>query len=257
MNDDLRKRVQAWLQKTGYPLEMRVANEARRADPLWVDQSRNYVDSESGKLRETDVVAGWGERGSRGGGHVYLVMECKAKPAPWVVFDDGQLPTDDADLRLWWAARRSPTDGLGNSRDVRIRSGAFCGDTLLQASRVGLAAVEVTFADKPAERNAAWDAVRSAVSAAHGVLAEFDEAQLERNQAVLIGVPVVVTTGALFRAFLDGDDMSVEEVDRAEVTVRFGAQLDEARCLIVREPALPNLFAEAHRTAGVLTLAAG
>lgn len=254
MNDDLRAKVQSWLQKTGYPLEMRVAHAARRAGPLWVDQSRNYVDATSDRVRETDVVAGWGERRGQGGSYVYLVMECKARPAPWVVFDDGQLPTDDATQRLWWAAQRTPTNAYGDARAIGLRTGAFTGNTLLKPSRVGLAAVEVTFGEKATERNAAWDAVRSAVSAAHGVLAEFDASQLEHTGAALTAFPVVVTSGALFRAYLEGTDMKVEETDRAEVKVRVGTQLDETRCLVVTESALPQLFAEAKRTSAIVTV---
>lgn len=254
MSDDVRRKVQNWLQKTGYPLEMRVAQAARRANPLWVDQSRNYLDAQSGKVRETDVVVGWGDRRGQSGGYVYLVIECKARPAPWVVFDDGDLPTDDPEQRLWWTAFRTPDDPFGNVRPISVRPDAFTGDTLLGPSRVGTAVVEATFSEKTTERNMAWDAVRSAVSAAHGLLSEFSPSKLRRDEAALAAFPVVVTSGALFRSYLDGSEVAVEEVDRAEVRARIDNQWDENRCLIVTESALPRLFAQAEKTWGLVTL---
>lgn len=253
MDEYLGEKVLRWLERTGFPLEMRVAEEARRAQPQWVDQSRNFVDPVSGKIRETDVVAGWADQDRRGGAYVYLVLECKAKPAPWVIFDDGELMTDDAELRLAWTARRSAPDDLGNTQAPTIRSGAFVGGTLFKPSRVGFGVIEATFNDpKPQERNGAWDAVRSAVSAAHGVLNEFDPGQIERTSVALLAVPVVVTSGRLFRAYLQRGETNVEEIDRGEVLVRPGSELDQTRCMIVTETALPGLLDEARATPALI-----
>lgn len=242
-----------WLTKTGYPFEMRVAQAARRASPLWVDQSRNYYDAVTEKVRETDVVVAWGQRQARGKPVVLLTIECKSKPAPWVVFDDGQLPSVDCEGQLAESVRRSASDDYGNSRPISIRTKALSGNTLLKPSIVGLTAVEVTFGRAP-ERNGAWDAVRAAVSAAHGIVAEFDAQQLQDGTRGIVAFPVVATSGRLFRSYLDGVDIQLEETDRLEVRVRMGASLDETRCFIVTESALPQLFAEAAKTPAVLSV---
>lgn len=253
MNDDLAHKVSEWLTKTGYPLEMRVAQLARKAGPMWVDQSRNYYDASSGKVRETDVVVAWGQRQARGGSVVVLTIECKSKPAPWVVFDDGQPPTMDASWHLDDAAQRTATDELGNFRRISLRHGARTSDTLLKPSYVGLSAVEVTF-ERPVDRNGAWDAIRAAVSAAHGVLAEFDAQQIQTTGGNIVAFPVVVTTGRLFRSYLEDGEMRLQEADRLEVRVRMGERLDQTRCLIVTEEALPQLLADAAKTPAALTI---
>jgi len=68
--------------------------------------------------------------------------------------------------------------------------------------------------------------------------------------------PVVVTSGALFRAYLHGSEMTVEHVDRAEAKVRIGARLEPTRCLVVTETALPQLLAEAAKMAAIVTVGA-
>lgn len=253
VTDDLSRKVTEWLTKTGYPFEMRVAQAAREANPLWVDQSRNYFDAVTEKVRETDVVVAWGLRQAPGKVVVLLTIECKSKPAPWVVFDDGQLPTIDDEWQLAEAVRRSANDAYGDSRSISIRPKAFTGNTLLKPSIVGSAAVEVTFGKAP-ERNGAWDAVRAAVSAAHGIIAEFDAQQLEDGNRGLVAFPVVVTSGRLFRSYLNGVDIQLEEAERLEVRMRMGASLDETRCFILTEAALPQLFAEAAKTSAVLSV---
>jgi hypothetical protein len=253
MSDELLEKVSKWLAKTGYPLEMRIARAARRARPLWVDQSRNYYDGETGKVRETDVVAAWGDPE---GDYpvVVLVIECKAKPHPWVIFDDGTGLSDDGNRRLWSAVRRGFQNPYGDSASVALQPNAFTGGTLLKPDIEGLAAVEVKFNDSADDRNSAWDAARAATAAAHGVVSEFSEAQLARRHSGIVAFPIVVTSGKLFRSYLDGDEMKVEEADRLSVRVRLGANMDETRCLIVTEDALDSVLEEASKTPDILTM---
>lgn len=75
---DLTARVADWLDQQGYPLEMRTAAAFQAA--FNVTQSLSYVDPESGKERELDLVA-WAS------GILELAVECKSSPAkPWIVF---------------------------------------------------------------------------------------------------------------------------------------------------------------------------
>jgi hypothetical protein len=72
-----------WLKKQGYPLEMRVAS-AMRQTGLWVRQSTHYIDLESSKSREIDVLAT--EREPYGIAEIHFVIECKASNKPWILF---------------------------------------------------------------------------------------------------------------------------------------------------------------------------
>ena len=109
-------RVQVALAKSGYPLEMRVARIAQTKKTSYVHQSRYYVDSATEKVRETDVLACWmslfeTQSGEQVWTALYLVVECKSKPSPWVVFDEGADATHEAALRLDLAVTRRGRDG--------------------------------------------------------------------------------------------------------------------------------------------------
>lgn len=246
-------KVRRWLEMTGYPLEMRVAEAAWKVSPNFVTQGRNYVDPLSGAVRETDVIVGLSSGERPASSHVYLVIECKSKPSPWVIFDDGSDLVDNPEYHLSMALCRTADDGLGLPSRARLRSRAFANGTLLKPSRTGHGLVEaLTPAGKTGERNAAWDAVRASVSAAHGVLAGFDEDQLRRSRSALVAFPVVVTSGGLFRAYLAGGVPTLEEIDVGAVVVRLDRSVEETRCLIVTETALPKVLEEAAATPGLI-----
>src|SRR5215211_1155844 len=87
----LERKVLAWLEEQGYPLELRTASLLRR-EGLHVRQSEYYYDEDSRLHREIDVVASCrgGELGAKTWFDLYLCLECKASPAkPWVLMADG------------------------------------------------------------------------------------------------------------------------------------------------------------------------
>ena len=80
--------VHAWLEDEGFPLEMRVAAAFRKAG-FEVRQSNFYLDSESGKAREIDVIAT--DPDYMGVVDINFVIECKSSKKPWIL-----LSSDDA-----------------------------------------------------------------------------------------------------------------------------------------------------------------
>ena len=93
----LETKVLKWMKSTGFPLEMAAASAFRHAS-FEVRQSSTYVDPESGKGREIDVVAidpDW-----IGAVDIGFVLECKSSARPWVV-----LRSDDAfaNYNRFWA----------------------------------------------------------------------------------------------------------------------------------------------------------
>ena len=75
-------KVQEWLEKTGFPLEMAAAAALRRAG-FFVRQSSTYPDAQTDKGREIDVVAS--DSDWLGDLETAFVIECKASRKPWVV----------------------------------------------------------------------------------------------------------------------------------------------------------------------------
>jgi hypothetical protein len=81
-------KIREWLDKQGYPLELRVASAFRREGAA-VQVGRYYDDPTSGTQRETDVIADFAhESRIRGHGQVFVsfVIECKTSGEPWVAF---------------------------------------------------------------------------------------------------------------------------------------------------------------------------
>ncbi len=74
--------VRAWLEEQGYPLEMRVA-AAFRETGFEVRQSSVYIDPQSSKGREVDVIAS--DPDYIGCVEIHFVIECKSSKKPWIL----------------------------------------------------------------------------------------------------------------------------------------------------------------------------
>ena len=74
---DLKERISEWLQRQGYPLEMRVA-EACAKSGFRVRQSDYYVDPVFDKPREIDVSASLQREVGEVLAKLSLSIECKA-----------------------------------------------------------------------------------------------------------------------------------------------------------------------------------
>ncbi len=85
MKNDLKVKVADWLKKEGYPLEMKVADIFRR-NGFGVDQSSYFIDPETGKMREMDVIATAIDKYTSNI-NISWVIECKSsKKYPWILF---------------------------------------------------------------------------------------------------------------------------------------------------------------------------
>lgn len=75
-------KVSQWLEEQGFTLEMRAA-DAFRAAGFDVRQSSHYIDPESGKGREIDVIAS--DPDLLGIIEITFIVECKSSKKPWVL----------------------------------------------------------------------------------------------------------------------------------------------------------------------------
>lgn len=272
VDESLEERIAGRLRKSGFPLEMRVAARIRQSGDVGVFQSLPYVDQATRAIRETDVLATWITLNPSGYTYLSLVIECKSKAQPWVVFDTNRRPVGGG--AVFWSATPKWTYPSAAQfwfdRLVQLISVPHYPPTLFGDEEFGQAygIVELDLSDKPKPEsvNGAWNAVRSAVSAAHGILAEQSASQQimaqesERIQIplpsqALIYVPVVVTSGKLFRSWLDDDgDVKVAETDRASVAVRLTETIGSTRCIVITESALDALIKQAGDTIDLFQL---
>ncbi len=82
---DPKDAVDEFLRNNGYPLEMLVAKEFRKAG-FEVYQSSIYVDKEKGKDREIDVTAYYWRIVDEIQVSIKVIIECKFAKTPWVLF---------------------------------------------------------------------------------------------------------------------------------------------------------------------------
>ncbi len=82
--------VKKWLEGSGFPLEMQTA-AAFRKEGFEVRPSSQYIDAETGKGREIDVLTSLRDPDFLGIIEIYFAIECKSSPKPWVL-----LTSEDA-----------------------------------------------------------------------------------------------------------------------------------------------------------------
>jgi hypothetical protein len=192
----LEEKVASWIEAQGYPLEMQVA-EYVRASRGWWDHGRTYVDPETGKTREVDVMAifdaGQGTRSS-----VQLVVECKhTRDKPWVVFT-----TDNHVLSPFGYLSGLPHTQAADSVLDRLdaKQTAARRTTFAQPEREGFRLVK---AFSPAQ-DTAYQAVGTLMNGCRSLA----ELMGSRSDSHILFVPVLVLDGPLFECSLPPDEAS-------------------------------------------------
>jgi hypothetical protein len=98
MSTSIESQIIGEINKTGFPLELRVSDFIRSRGYL-VNHSVYYVDNDEGKGRELDILAHKFHRQEKRKGHWFadnfLAIECKKSEKPWVIFTSPKDGDDD------------------------------------------------------------------------------------------------------------------------------------------------------------------
>ncbi|MEV4151790.1 hypothetical protein AB0J48_02190 [Nocardia salmonicida] len=254
------EKVGTWLRKQGYPLEMRVARELRSAG-MSADLGTYYTDIETGRSRETDVlaIAKSTRAASLGIVQVCLVIECKSGGKPWVLLSGNVEHELSPQVR-----------GMS-------RLAAPEGDWLMKRTGMGLVTTDNSFpllsgygpighslvrpfggddSNGNREKDAAFAAMMSTAKAAIGVCHSL------REQMKLIGapsnavvLPVLLVDAPLILFELDSSgEEKLSEIDRGTVVWHydFGPQQRSSIITVVTPAVLPALAEDARSTAKLL-----
>ncbi|MCD4671209.1 MAG: hypothetical protein K8R77_00970 [Anaerolineaceae bacterium] len=90
-SDGLNSKIENWLNKQGYPLEINVARSFRKAG-FQAIQSDYYVDPESENYREIDILAINQKKFNSHLVEVSLHIECKTSiDKPWIIFSSSDI----------------------------------------------------------------------------------------------------------------------------------------------------------------------
>lgn len=246
----LHQKLTTWLDKQGYPLELRVAQELRSAGAS-VIQSDYYTDPEQSQhRREIDVVASWSrELENDNLAQFSLTVECKRSvDKPWILFSNEGQRLDKAAAITQHAATRT------GERLLQTISNLDPGRWLpmvQHASRTGYSVVRA-FQDND-NSDVPYQAMMSASNAAAA------RSKLFYNDPHNCDVvmPVVVIDGSLFECFLSPDNtMELKERTRGIIIWRKNVTGIHTIIHIVTANALDDFARDARDTAAGLLDAA-
>jgi hypothetical protein len=207
MADELSDKVAAWLTKSGFPLEMKMAAACTSAG-FDVAQGIYYVDPETSTARETDILASKEHVSAEAWMRFFVVIECKAdRDAPWVLFPrlGGQLPPRDRILRLTMPRTTVPLMARLARRGDFVAAAAFASSPV-PAYGVARALKEGT--------DHAYAAAMSVAKASAAIMEEATKNAAGEDTFDVIW-PVIVTEAPLFEARLSTtNDVEVTSVER-------------------------------------------
>lgn len=221
----LEQKVLNWLQTTGFPLEMATADAFRKVG-FEIRQSTLYIDMETTKSREIDIVAV--DQDWIGAIQISVVLECKSSSKPWVV-----LKSQDA----WANFNRIGMHSIMSDPARKILSSGI--EEKLQGHLA-----------RPSEggyglRQALSDGGDSAYTAAVSVLkACLDVARSEKGLASTVAsfaFPVIVVDTPIYECTLmESGDLNLVEVRESEFLFACHTPKYTATCIkIVTKSELP------------------
>ncbi len=215
---DLPSKVRAWLETSGFPLEMQAAAAFREAG-FEVRQSTTYADPISEKGREIDVLAN--DPDFLGFTDLATVVECKSNPSPWVVLTANDVLEGYNRLRARavftpraiGALHRHKIDQL--SVMPHLQASGRCGYALRQAFSKG--------------NDPGYEAAMAVLSACKGI---FPPKSVGGWDTIAASLPVIVVSAPIFECELISDgNLHLTEVMHADFL--FSARIPEnVSCLI-------------------------
>jgi hypothetical protein len=233
-NPNLRQKVQDWLHRQGYPLEMRAARAFKKR--RWhLHHSRRYTDPFTGKEREVDLIAFNDVNGALVAGHA--VVECKWSPdKPWVLF----AAATRALTSVGHFHSTPMTEAAKRMTEVLVNDD-MPGFPLFADREEGYMLVQARLSQGAGKDDGALDAAHTATLAAM-TAADFTAARMsEATNYAIVYVPTIVVDGELYRCSLDDDgDVVVTEIDMGFLIHHTA---DDQKCMhVVREAGLERFI---------------
>jgi hypothetical protein len=236
--DELKNKVQAWIEGQGYPLEMKVASSLVESG-FEVRQSFYYTDPESKEVREIDVVCNSTEIIDVA--DVYFVIECKSTSKPWILFTSENTFVNYNRYLAYCLYSE-----VGKNRFIdKTMSIPKLGDRLTwfdKKGRNGYAITEAFTSNVDNTYKAAMSTLKASVSL------KASEDRGKRKPLTFI-FPVIVVDGCLFEGYLDSHgNLVVDEIERG--FLHFPRQISEVTgttiCISTLDY-LPQLIVEAKK----------
>lgn len=227
---DLSSRIQDWLAKTGYPLEMQTAATFRVAG-YEVRQATIFADPSSQKSRDIDVHAF--KSNDYGDMSVSVVVECKKSDKPWVVLSSKDTLSGYNSLMAFGLMTQSLRSaifdaGFKDPFSNHLRGSPECGYALKQAMS--------------GEMDPAYAACVGVMAASRATLLAGTRSTSEPYHLVF---PVIVVDSPLFEAGLDANGaVQLSRVARSKLLSGWDSAQFPPTCIhVVSVESLPDFAA--------------
>jgi len=216
MEKELHEKVRKQLEKTGYPLELKIGNVMLRHG-FTVQHNRYYLDKDENKGREVDVLAFIRSETKKSSFGLHFVVQIKySREKPWVILSTQRDVFEGAGwLKLIYCSQGIESVGL-MGEEIEENS------TLSEFSRLGRSYCECSQAEKD-EKRAIFEELTSVVKAAEYCLEKEGEAarKLEKQPYLHFVEPVIILDGLLYEAYLDTKgDLVLRKINH--IPVSFG-----------------------------------
>lgn len=196
----LKKRVETWLQHTGYPLEYRAAHllRGRGFEP----EQTYYLPGDEGRNgMEVDISASYLGPGPTGGAHFMLLCECKVIPAPRIWVAMGELVPNIPYFLNQQVPRTALAAAMEDDHEGAFGTGPFKGSDPAVVIRTALAE-EKQNGVEDSDNASAFAATTQLVRRTIATLRGFDDRVGEDSVRAMV-VPLLVVDGELARAHWD------------------------------------------------------
>lgn len=210
--------VRTWLEDQGFPLEMRVAAAFQKFE-FEVTQSSFYVDPESEKAREIDVIARAPD--ALGVIDIEFVVECKSSDKPWVLLCSPETVVGFSRIRAFGVLSAQARAALAERISDLIQQWPW----LDKKGTVGY-----SLRQAHSGTDVAYAASMSVAKACDWIL----NSPSDYKPPYIFAFPVIVIDGPLVRCWLSAEgELELEEIDEGEFLFRTRFPHDFATCIRV------------------------
>jgi hypothetical protein len=231
----MKAKVREWLEKSGFTLEMRAA-AAFQAAGFEVRQCDHYIDPESGKAREIDVIAR--DPDSYGIIDITFVVECKASEKPWALLCSPDTLVNYNRLRAFAVVSKSSLEVMVNRLGELLDCWPW-----LKKDRMAAYSVRQSLSESDVAFTAAVTAAKAAESWVRRPKSEY-------KPPYIFAFPVIVVNAPLLQCSLSSSG-DIDVVDVTEGEWLFFARIPEFFGTCIRIVSIERLpaFAEEARAA--------
>lgn len=236
--------VRDCLENNGFPLEMEVADSLFSMG-FNVTHSDRYVDSDSLKDREIDVVAEktWSHQEINFDFRLKLIIECKKSEKPFVLFSGNKK-------RGWASFGGSYANVVytrSEDKDTKLRFERACNGYLdpLAGSPVGYNLWRAE--PKPGGSDVANEACYSVVKATEYSMSKATSSLFKVSEIITASIPIICVDAHLTKCEFD-KALKIEEIDYGVLKwSQRSLEKEPARILVIKKPAFASVIGSIYK----------